>query len=266
MKKRNLVRACFYDSYFVRSMKDSKGIELKEDKTKSFLNQMMIYMKDEIDSITKITLQEITYSNDKYYLKGGFVIKENKIDLNMYLTLKDTNIYPKFEEKIYNSNTIIGIKGEYESIAYFNNNSLIFETEFGGYRAIIGGNYDDSTLQDNIINKTTSVMKNYVDRISGFVEEEFHYDKKSGLYIHTSVIANDEELILDINNVPNMIDPKNKLIKIYYHPVKGYAELLDERERLIDETKRTSLYTPTKKEKKATQKKLAKQRKRVLGK
>jgi len=216
-----MVLSCFIDSYFVRSIKEPKEIEYKTDKEQNFIEQMIIYESDEIKPITRITLSDITCTNEKYYLRGFFIIREDK---------GNSYIYPSFE-KVFNSNTRMGILGEYESVAYFIEDTLKFETNFAGYKTIIGGNLDGRTLQDNIIDKTTEVINNYVERISGSLNEEFTYDKSSGIYLHSSpVLKGVEELIINENYkhiIKKHIESKQK------GPTNRYSDVLNKRESLF---------------------------------
>lgn len=254
MEEFSIVMSCFKNSYFLRSITDPKTIESINKKEKSLIESMIIYETDEIKEKTRLTLSDISYKDGKYYLEGSFMIREDK---------SDAYIYPSFEE-VFNSNTRLGTLGSYETVAYFKDDTLKFETDFGGYKTIIGGNLDGSSLQDNIINKTSKVVNNYIERISGRVEEEFTYDNSLGEYIHKSVVSKDVENLVIDPNFEHIIEIPLNLKKEQKSLVNKYAYLKNERDRQLKEIESGihNKYIPSEEKQKTLKPKKNKQAKR----
>ena len=238
----NLVISCFKDSFFYRSITDPKSINSLSTGNQSLIESMMIYQEVNELGFNKVTLNDVSYKNDKYYLTGYFIYGENKADAMLYPS----------SETVFNSDTKFYIIGEYESVGQFKDSILSFETSFGGYKTTLGGNYDGLTLIDMLQFSSIDVCKNYVDRIGGTLEEEFIYNKGNGLYTHRSNISRENEDLL--------IDPKyeNGMLKKMDTKkdddektagINKYAYLKNQREILIREIQRQSFYEEKKKRK-----------------
>lgn len=234
----NLIISCFKDSYFVRALIDPKSINNVEKREKSIIESMMIYQNNDIFSSSRVTLSDIYFKDDKFYLEGSFIVREDK---------NDALIYPSLED-VFNADTRMLTTGSYESIVSLEEDSITFETSYGGYRKIIGGNLDGQSLNDPIITNTREVVKNYIERVSGTLEEK--YTKENGVYFHNSEISKDnEELIIDENYNHRLLISKPKDNKTQY----SYAYLKNERDRLLKERKNPlnrEFKTKTKKKKK----------------
>lgn len=219
----NLIISCFKDSYFVRALIDPKSINNMDKKEKSMIESMIIYQNNDIFESSRVTLSDISFKDGKFYLEGSFITREDK---------NDAIIYPSFED-VFNSDTRLLTIGSYESIASLEEDSITFETSYGGYKKIIGGNLDGESLHDPIITDTKEVVKNYIERVSGTIEEK--YIKENGIYYHSSEISKDnEDLIIDEDYNHRLLISKPKTTKVQ----DTYAYLKNERDRLIKEIKK----------------------------
>ncbi len=259
-KKLSIVLSCFKDSFFLRGLLNPESIGETNQKEKTLLESMVVYQEDKIMPISRRTnngsssldnkyntegeelkyisranLKNITFKDGKYYLEGSFVTREDK---------SDAFIYPSFES-VFNSNTRLGVIGSYETVAFFQDDTLKFQTDYAGYRTIIGGNLDGASIHDMLFKQSGDVVKNYVERVSGSLDEEFIYDLKSDMYFHKSTVSKDiEELVVDENHehpefVFGDMTTEEELKK---KPKNMYAFLKNERERLIREASEVPPY------------------------
>ncbi len=215
-KEYSVLLESFRNSYFVRSIKypELLGYDNKEDK------------QSIIDEKTRIILNDISYKDGKYYLSGFYKVGEHVLD------------YSQFSD-YYNEITRIGTHGNYESVAYFINNDLIFETNYSAYRTIVGTNEELSSIHNNIYDKKSSVVNNFIEKVSGIFEEEFIYEPNEDVYIHKSKTVDEIETLKyelkDEDITLLKYKPKSDFNLV---PRKQYSELKNERDRLINKINR----------------------------
>ncbi len=210
-KEYRILLESFRNSYFVRSLKYPNSLEYdnKEDKLSN------------INKKTPVTLNDISYKDGKYYLSGVFKIGEHVFDCSQF-------------SNSFNESTRIGTYGSYESTAYFLNNDLKFETTYSAYRTLVGSNEEVSSIHDNIYDKKSTIVKNFIERVSGTFEEEFIYESDEDVYIHKSNKTSEIETLKfeitdeEVTMIKNT--PKNDFNLV---PRRQYAELKNERDRLI---------------------------------